>query len=66
MWETLESRRMMSVTLASTSTLPYIESQASTGVDGGTTAEAQRTTSTISSIQKKVSDAQNAIISKMS
>jgi hypothetical protein len=65
MWETLEDRRMMSVTLASTSTLPYIESQQTTTVDGGTTTEAQRTTSTISNVQKKLSDTQNAVISKM-
>jgi hypothetical protein len=56
---------MMSVTLASDSTLPYIESQATPGVDGGSTTEAQRTTSTISNIQKKLNDTQNAVISKM-
>jgi hypothetical protein len=53
MWETLECRRMMSVTLATTSTLPYMES---TTVDGGTTSDSsqvRRSTSLTSSFEKK-------------
>jgi hypothetical protein len=53
MWETLECRRMMSVTLATTSTLPYMES---TTLDGGTTSDSsqvQRSTSLTSGFEKK-------------
>ncbi|HEV8290700.1 MAG TPA: hypothetical protein VGP94_02195 [Tepidisphaeraceae bacterium] len=65
MWETLENRQMMSVTLGSETTLPYIE-QTPISVDGGgTTVEAQRTITTISDVQKQLSDTRNAVISKM-
>jgi len=62
---------MMSVTLGSDSCLPYIESQATPVVrslDGGSTTianQAQRTTSTTSTLQKQFNDTQNAVISKM-